>query len=152
MAIRQEGFAGSGIATPTSPVGLLRKLKASDSCCVVNDWYRPMDCSFIEQSLPHGHVQTVLGTIRTLPLDRLLDSRSCRQRNLVVAMIAAQLLHHSSKIADTRLWHPATLAQQLGVAGTDENEFYQVLACEAAAMHRGQAGQATPPGGWKRLL
>lgn len=88
----------------------------------------PADGLFvIEQSLPHGHVQAVLASIHTLGLERLLDSRASRHRDLVVAMIAAQLLHHSSKLADTRLWHTTTLAQQLGVEDADENELYQAL-------------------------
>jgi transposase len=81
----------------------------------------------VEQSLPHGHVAAVLGTMRKLAIERLLDSRACRERDLVVAMISAQLLHHSSKLADTRLWHTTSLAQQLGVENADDNELYQAL-------------------------
>lgn len=88
----------------------------------------PADELFVvEKTLPHGHVQAVLDSIRALGLDRLIASRGSRQRDLVVAMIAAQLLHHSSKLADTRLWHTTTLAQQLGVEDADENELYQAL-------------------------
>jgi len=81
----------------------------------------------IERSLPHGHVHAVLATIRKLAVDRLLDARPSRERDLVLAMMAAQLLHHSSKLADTRLWHTTSLAQQLGVEEADENELYQAL-------------------------
>ncbi len=81
----------------------------------------------IEQSLPHGHVAAVLATMRKLAIERLLDSRACRERDLVVAMISAQLLHHSSKLADTRLWHTTSLGQQLGVEDADDNELYQAL-------------------------
>lgn len=81
----------------------------------------------VERSLPQGHVQAVLDSIAALGVDRLVDSRASRKRSLVVAMIAAQLLHHSSKLADTRLWHTTTLAQQLGVEEADENELYETL-------------------------
>jgi len=40
------------------------------------------------QSLPHGHVEAVLGTIRKLGLDRILSSKRSRERDIVVAMIA----------------------------------------------------------------
>jgi hypothetical protein len=39
----------------------------------------PQDEVFaIERSLPHGHVQAVLGTMNTLGMDALLASRPCR--------------------------------------------------------------------------
>jgi transposase len=81
----------------------------------------------IEQSLPHGHVHAVLGAMSKLAIEPLLDTRASRERDLVVAMICAQLLHHSSKLADTRLWHSTSLGQQLGVEDADENELYQAL-------------------------
>ena len=42
----------------------------------------------IERSVPHGHVQAVLGLMRKLGMDALLASRPCRERDLVMAMIA----------------------------------------------------------------
>ena len=59
----------------------------------------------IERSLPHGHVKAVLGTIRRIGLDRIIASRPCRERDLAVAMIAQRLVHASSKLSSTRLWH-----------------------------------------------
>ena len=81
----------------------------------------------IERSLPHGHVQIVLGMIRKLEVDSLLASKPCRERNLVVAMIAQRLLNPCSKLATTRLWHTTTLASELGVADADENELYAAM-------------------------
>src|SRR6516164_7721055 len=37
----------------------------------------------ITRSLPHGHVAAVLGSLRQLQLDSLLDPRPSRQRDLV---------------------------------------------------------------------
>jgi transposase len=81
----------------------------------------------IEQSLPHGHVQAVLGSIRRLGLDSLLASKPCSERNLVLAMIAERLLHPCSKLATTRLWHTTTLAQQLDVASATEDDLYRAM-------------------------
>ena len=81
----------------------------------------------VERSLPHGHVEVVLGTIRKLGLEALLASRPCRERELVVAMIAQRLLEPCSKLATTRLWHTSTLAGELGVADASENELYGAL-------------------------
>lgn len=81
----------------------------------------------VERSRPHGHVEAVLGAIRKLGLEELLASRPCRERDLVVAMIAQRLLEPCSKLATTRLWHTSTLAEELGVADADENELYSAL-------------------------
>jgi plasmid maintenance system antidote protein VapI len=81
----------------------------------------------IRRSLPHGHVEVVLGMIRKLGLDRLLAGRRSRRRDLVVAMIAQRLLFPCSKLATTRHWHATTLAEELDVADADENELYAAL-------------------------
>ena len=44
------------------------------------------------QTLPHGHVQAILQMIGKLELDRLLSAQPCRERDLVVAMIAQREL------------------------------------------------------------
>src|SRR5713226_7308959 len=46
----------------------------------------------IEQSRPHGHVAAVLGAARTLGLEALVDVQPSRQRDLVLAMVAARVL------------------------------------------------------------
>src|SRR5438477_13063110 len=64
----------------------------------------------VEQSLPHGAVEAVLGTMRRLGLDTLIAAKPSQERNLIMAMVAGQLLHASSNVATTRLWHTTTLA------------------------------------------
>lgn len=81
----------------------------------------------VDRSLPHGHVQAVLGTIRRLGLDAMLSSKPSRQRDLAVAMIAERLLHPSSKLATTRLWHNTTLAAELDVATATADDLYQAM-------------------------
>lgn len=81
----------------------------------------------IERSAPHGHVQAVLGFMGRLGIDTLLSSRPCRQRDLVMAMIAQQILDPSSKLAATRLWHTTTLSRELSVEDAHVNELYDSL-------------------------
>ena len=81
----------------------------------------------IERSLPHGHVEAVLGSLRQLGLETLICSQPCRQRDLVVAMIVERLLHPCSKLATTRLWHTTTLAEELSVQDCDEEDLYEAL-------------------------
>jgi transposase len=81
----------------------------------------------VERSLPHGHVEAVLGTIGNIGLDSIIFSKRCRQRDLVVAMIAERLIHPCSKLATTRFWHTTTLAEQLSVADADEDDLYEAM-------------------------
>ena len=68
----------------------------------------------IVRSLPHGHVAAVLGVLRDLDLERLIARERCRERDLVVAMIAQRLLAPCSKLSTTRLVHQTTLAAGIG--------------------------------------
>jgi hypothetical protein len=56
----------------------------------------------IARSLPHGHVAAVLGTLRALGLQELIDPLPSRSRDLVCAMVAAQVIDPSSKLACAR--------------------------------------------------
>lgn len=78
-------------------------------------------------SKPHGHVRAVLGAIRALGIPGLVSSTSSRERDLVVAMIAARILFPDSKLATTRLWHTCTLAGELGLDDASEDELYAAM-------------------------
>ena len=96
----------------------------------------------IRRSLPHGHVVAVLGTLRALDLERLIDRRPSRERDLVVAMITARLLAPGSKLATTRHWSQSTLADTLGVADADEDELYGAMDWLLARQDRIERGLA----------
>jgi len=81
----------------------------------------------ITASLPHGHVKAVLGTIHRLGLDKLIASRRCRQRDLVLAMIVARILFPVSKLDTVARWGNCTLADELAVGDADEMELYDAL-------------------------
>jgi hypothetical protein len=81
----------------------------------------------IQRTLPHGHVELILSMARKVGLDRLIASKPCRQRDLVMAMIVERLLRPGSKLATTRHWHSTTLAEELGVADADEDALYEAL-------------------------
>ncbi len=88
----------------------------------------PLEDAFeIERSLPHGHVQAVLGQLRKLDIDRLLAARPRRERELVVAMIVSRILEPDSKLATVRGFGTTTLASTLGVEDADEDELYAAL-------------------------
>lgn len=104
---------------PMAQVYALKQVLAGNYHCV--------DALAVERSLPHGHVQMVLGMMRKLGMDKLLGVRRCRERDLVMAMIAQQVLDPCSKLAATRMWRSTTLAQELSVEDADANALYAAL-------------------------
>lgn len=87
----------------------------------------PQELFVTERSLPHGHVQAVLQTVKRLELDQLIAPKRSRERDLVLAMIVERLIHPCSKLATTRLWHSSTLAEELGVAEATEDDLYEAM-------------------------
>jgi hypothetical protein len=84
----------------------------------------------IIRSLPHGHVAAVLGTLRGLGLEELLGPPS-RQRDLVTAMLVAQVIEPDSKLAIARGLRAETaassLGEVLGLGGADEDDLYAAM-------------------------
>jgi transposase len=92
----------------------------------------PFPDSFrIARSLPHGHVAAVLGCLRALQLDSILDPVGSRQRELVIAMIVARIIEPASKLATARGLHADTLHHSLGevlqLDSADETELYAAM-------------------------
>jgi transposase len=92
----------------------------------------PLPDSFhIVRSLPHGHTAAVLGCLRNLKLETILDPVPSRQRALVVAMIVARILEPASKLATARGLHSDTLSSSLGdllhLDSADESELYLAM-------------------------
>jgi transposase len=106
---------------PLEQIELLSRVLQGETLVPAGDAFRMI------RSLPHGHVQAVLAMLRRLGLESLISSRPCRERDLVVAMIAQRVLYPSSKLAATRLWETTTLAEELGVGDTDVDELYAAL-------------------------
>ena len=90
-----------------------------------------VDALTIRRSLPHGHIAAVLGTLRTIGLDRLLGPAGNRCRDLTLAMIVARLVAPASKLATAKALDPATAAHSLGavlgLGAVDEDELYTAL-------------------------
>jgi transposase len=89
--------------------------------------YSAGDLFDVVRNIPHGHVQAVLGTIRKLGLDQMIYSRPCRERDLVVGMIAERLIYGCSKLATVRHWHTTSLAGELGIEDADEDDLYEAM-------------------------
>jgi len=106
---------------PDSLIDIIRRSLAGEAFLPAAETFH------IQESLPHGHVQAVLGTIAQLGLDRIIGSKRCRQRDLVVGMIAERLLRPGSKLATVRSWRNTTLAEELAIGDAEEDELYDAL-------------------------
>ena len=84
-------------------------------------------CFEITASSSHGHVQAVALTLQRLGFASLLASKPCRERDLVLAMVASRIVAPHTKLATTRWWHTTTLAQDFGVADADEDDLYAAM-------------------------
>jgi Transposase DDE domain len=92
---------------------------------------RDQEAITIIRSLPHGHVDAVLGTARKIGLDRLLGPDGNRCRNLTLALVVSRILDPGSKLAAARALSPDTatssLGEQLALGVVDEDELYGAL-------------------------
>src|SRR5260370_14973182 len=89
------------------------------------------DAITIIRSLPHGHVDAVLGTARKIGLDRVLGPDGNRCRDLILALAVSRILDPGSKLAAARALSPETAASslgaELGLGPVDEAELYSAL-------------------------
>ncbi len=88
---------------------------------------RPETHFDILNSRAHGHVDAVLSTIRKLGLDKLIATRRCKERDLVLAMIVSRIVGPQSKLSLSRSWDNTTLGESLGVEGADEDGLYAAM-------------------------
>jgi transposase len=89
---------------------------------------QPVAQSFeITASRSHGQVQAVALTLKRLGLALLLGAKASRQRDLVLAMVAARIVAPHTKLATTRWWHTTTLAEDFAVANASEDDLYAAM-------------------------
>ena len=91
----------------------------------------PSDLLRVERSWAHGHVAAVLGTCRSLGLERILHRHPSRSRDLALAALVARVLAPDSKLATARRLSPATadssLGALLGLGPVSGNEMLAML-------------------------
>ncbi|NNN14931.1 MAG: IS1634 family transposase, partial [Acidimicrobiaceae bacterium] len=89
------------------------------------------DSFSIIRSLPHGHVAAVLGMIKNLGLDSLIDVVPSRFRGLVLSMIVSQVIDPDCKLSISRALRSDTASSSLGevleLGSVDVNELYGAM-------------------------
>lgn len=83
------------------------------------------------RSLPHGHVAAVLAMMKQLGVDALLDPRTTRARQCVLAMIANRILEPGSKLSTARALDAetrhSTLSEELKLERVYEDDLYEAM-------------------------
>jgi len=106
---------------PEPVVELIRQALKGESLAPVNSAFE------ILSSTSHGHVKAVLAAMHRLDFASLLATRSSRERDLIVAMVAARVLEPYSKLATTRAWQSTTLPEDCGVGDATEDDLYAAM-------------------------
>ncbi|NVM98115.1 IS1634 family transposase [Arthrobacter sp. SDTb3-6] len=73
----------------------------------------------VTRSLPHGHIEAVYAMARGLGFEAMLGP-ACRERDLVMALLAARICAPSSKLATLSWFADTTLGRDLGPVSTDD--------------------------------
>src|SRR3972149_5657030 len=87
-------------------------------------WQPAAQCMELTASRSPGPVQAVALTLQRLGFASVIASKPCRERDLVLAMVASRILAPHTKLATTRWWHTTTLAEDFGVADASEDNLY----------------------------
>ena len=106
---------------PESLVDIIRRSLQGESFVPVAERFQ------ITASESHGHIQAVTAAMERLGFAALVASKPCRERDLVLAMVASRILAPHTKLATTRWWQTTTLAEDFGVADADEKDLYAAM-------------------------
>ena len=123
---RQGGKVKKETIANLTPLGdevveLIRKALRGQKMVAVDQLFQ------VNKSRLHGHVRAVEETMRRLGLAGLLASRNSKERSIVLAMIATQVIESDSKLAMTRWWHTTTIPEIFGVEDADEDDLYAAM-------------------------
>jgi len=110
---------------PKYVIDLIRRSLKGENFVSIDDGFEKVD------SWHHGHVDAVLRAMKRLGFERMINTRRCKERDLVVAMVVGRILEpdneQSSKLANTRWWKITTLPSIFGLDGVDEDDLYEAM-------------------------
>ncbi len=108
---------------PAEAIPVLRQVLKGKQMVAADEAFEIVE----DGSRAHGHAEAVLTAMRRLGFSGMINSRPSRQRDLVIAMVAARILKPQSKLATTRWWPSTTLTEMLGLDQADEDELYEAM-------------------------
>jgi len=118
--VRKRTIANLSGLAPHQVEGIRLVLKGADVVSIE-------DAFDVIASRHHGHAHALTRAMKRLKLDKLLDTKPSRERQLVLAMIAARVLDPRPKLATARCLDTTTLPELLDAHDADENELYAAM-------------------------
>ena len=108
-------------ALPPEAIAALRAVLKGERLVGAADYF------VVEQSLPCGHVHAVKGTMERLGMTELIASKPCRERDLVLAMVAQRVVRPDSKLGTAARFADTTLAADFNVKEATEDDLYAAM-------------------------
>ena len=68
----------------------------------------------IIRSLPHGHVEAILQTIKRIGLDNIIGSKRSKSRDIILGLIIQRLIRPDSKLGSLRNFKDSTATNSVG--------------------------------------
>ncbi len=87
----------------------------------------PSEAFSITESRIHGPVMAVEKAFEMLELPQLVSSTASRERDLVLAMIAARIIRPNTKLATVRWWNTTTIGERFAVSDAEVDELYAAM-------------------------
>jgi transposase len=81
----------------------------------------------VERSLSCGHVRAIKSAMEKLGIAELISSKPCRERDVILAMVAQRIVRPGSKLESAALFSDTTLADDFNVSGVDEDGLYAAM-------------------------
>ena len=119
--VRSETLANLS-SLPIEQIEAIRRTLKGEKLGPVGDG---LECIATRQ---HGHVHAVRTAMARLGFDKLIDAKTSRSRDLVMAMVVGRIIApEASKLGMVGAWADTTLADDLGVADANEDELYDAM-------------------------
>jgi transposase len=118
--VKSRTLANLSSLTPGQVEGMRRVLRGEELFAADGPVRKIRDRS-------HGAVDAVRQVMVKLGIETLLERRSCRERDLVVAMLVARITEAESKLATTRTWQTTTLPEDLEISDATEDDLYEAM-------------------------
>jgi len=106
---------------PGDQIDAMRRILKGERLLPVDELFEKVD------SFHHGHVLAVRTAMQRLGFAELIASRPSRERDLVCAMVATQIIEPSSKLAFMRWWANTTLPSFFNLTDTNEDDLYAAM-------------------------
>jgi hypothetical protein len=117
--VRHETLANLSVLPPGA-IAALREVLAGKTVLVAGEGLE------LVRSLPHGHLAAASVQARALGFPQLLGP-SCRERDVVFALLIARVVRPASKLATVSWWSDTTLEEDFGLEDVGTDEVYRAM-------------------------